>query len=574
MALINGALQIGRSGLTASQAGLAVTGNNMANAATPSYSRQQALLAPTQATEIVPGKFTGTGVALYDVLRKVDDALNGRIRTAVGDSSSYMVQQQAMTRVEAAFNELTEQDLSSRLSAFFSSFSALQSQPHDIATRNVVLQEGANLCNFVVELRDELDSIQEDLDTQVRYQVEQADALASQIAELNQQVVTTEAGRAGSAAALRDQRDDLLKQLSELINIHTREVEGGSVNVFIGNEPLIQYADSRGIEYKETTDTNTNNRLAQVVFSDNKEAVDLTSGKIHGLITGRDTHLSGVISDLDTWTQSLIHEVNKLHTLGRGLDNHTSLTSQFNVDDPDASLALMADTDLKWAADNGVFYVQVFDSNGEPADSPQMVEVSIGMDANDTTLNTLAASLDAINGISATVNSSNYLEINAAAGYTFAFSSPTDADDASNVLAILGINSFFEGYNAGTISVNSDLTARKLAAGANSLTGNGDVAGSIADLALNGVDSLNGISLTQSFTSLVGEVSTNSKSAQDNYTASNVIMETLELERQTISGVSVDEEALNMITFQRAFQGSARYINLVNQMIDEVLSLL
>ena len=106
MALINGALQIGRIAITASQVALTVTGNNMANAATPGYSRQEVYLAPTQYTEVIPGKYTGTGVALTEIRRQVDDALNGRIRTAVGDSASYLTQQQAMARVEATFNEL------------------------------------------------------------------------------------------------------------------------------------------------------------------------------------------------------------------------------------------------------------------------------------------------------------------------------------------------------------------------------------------------------------------------------------------------------------------------------------
>jgi flagellar hook-associated protein 1 FlgK len=138
MALINGALQIGRSAITASQAALSVTGNNMANAATEGYSRQAVHLKATQYTEVVPGRYTGTGVALYDISRMVDDALNGRIRTAHADSSSYLIQQQAMNRVEAAFNELTEEDLSSRLNGFYGAWSSLQREPQNIAARNVV----------------------------------------------------------------------------------------------------------------------------------------------------------------------------------------------------------------------------------------------------------------------------------------------------------------------------------------------------------------------------------------------------------------------------------------------------
>ncbi len=571
MALINGALQIGRSAITASQGALAVTGNNIANAATPGYSRQSVHLAPTQYTEVSPGQYTGTGVALYDVRRQVDEALNGRIRTAVGDSASSLVQQQAMSRVEAAFNELTEQDLSTRLNAFFSAYSALQSEPDKITNREIVLQEGASLTNFIREVRLDLAGVQDDLDAQVTYYVDQANALADQIANLNGQVVIAEAGRAGSASALRDQREELLKQLSGLINIHTREVAGGSVNIFIGNEPLIQYSDNRGLSYNETEDAN-GNKLSQVIFSDNDEAVALTSGKIHGLITARDDQIGSAIGEFDDWTSALVLEVNELHSLGRGLEGFSSVSSA-RVSDPAASLATIADTGLPWQVTNGVFNIHVTDSSGHTVTT--QIKVEVGIDSTDTTLTDLANALNAVANITATVDGNNQLQIAGTdAATTFAFSAPTDLDDATNVLAVLGINTFFEGSNGTDIAVKSDLDANHVAASANGLPGNGEVAGRIADLATTGVSSLNGVSLSDGFNSIVGGIATSSRAAQDNYISADVVVQTLEMERQSISGVSIDEEAINMIMFQRAFQGAARYISLIDQMLDEVMSLI
>ena len=572
MALINGAIQIGRSAITASQAALAVTGNNMANAATPSYSRQKVHLSPTQFTEIAPGIYTGTGVTLDDVRRQVDEALNGRIRTAAGDFASNLVLQQALTRVEATFNELTESDLSSRLNAFFQAWSSLQNQPQDIASRSVVIQEGTSLTNFIREGYDQLGNIRNDLDAQVRFQVAEADALAGQIADLNRQVVTAESGRAGSAAALRDQRDELLKQLGELINITTREVEGGSVNVFIGNDPLVQYTSSRGLSYVEKADAD-GNKLAQVVFTNNKQSIDLTSGKIYGLISARDDHVGAIMSDLDNWIATLVLEVNKIHSLGRPLDGFTSLTGAFQLADADASLADMSATGLPWQVSNGVFNLHVTDSAGHTVTT--QIKVKISIDSNDTTLNDLAAALDAADNITATVDSTNRLRIQADAGFTFSFSAPDNYNDATNVLAVLGINTFFEGYNGTDVKVGTDLLSdpRRLAASANGLAGNGEIAGRIAQLATSGVASLNNVSLTDSFSSLVARLAADSRAAQDNFQAADVVLQTLEAERQSISGVSTDEEAINMIIFQRAFQGAARYVSLIDQMLDEVLSL-
>jgi flagellar hook-associated protein 1 FlgK len=573
VALINGSLQIGRSAITASQAALAVTGNNMANAATPSYSRQQVHLSPTQYTEVVPGKYTGMGVVLDDIRRQVDEALNGRIRTAVGDSASNLVLQQALGRVEATFNELTDSDLSTRLNAFFQAWSNLQNQPDNIAARSVVTQEGNSLSNFARGLYDSMDSIQDDLDAQVRFQVVEADALATQIANLNRQVVAAEAGRTGSAAALRDQRDDLLKQLSELVNITSREVEGGAVNVFIGNDPLLQYADSRGLTYVEEIDAN-GNKLSQVVFNDNEQPIDLTSGKIHGLITARDDQVGAIMSGLDDWIGALVLEVNKIHSLGQGLDGLTSVVSGFRVEDPTASLADMDATDLPWQINNGVFNLKVTDSSGNTVTT--QIKVQIGIDATDTTLNDLAAAINAIDNITAGVDAANRLQIQADSGFTFGFTAPAEVANATNALAALGINTFFAGSKGSDVQVRSELTAdpRRLAASANGLAGNGEVAGRIAQLATGKVSSLNNVSLAEHFTSMVGRLAADSRAAQDNYIAADVVVQTLEAQRQSISGVSTDEEAINMIIFQRAFQGAARYVSLIDEMLDEVIGLI
>jgi flagellar hook-associated protein 1 len=569
---LNGALYIGRSALTASQAALQVVGNNMANAATPSYSRQRANLAPTQYNPVVPGVYTGTGVAVTGITRLVDDALNSRIRSAVSDSASNQVQQQAMDRVEATLNELTNTDLSSQMNAFFEAWAQLQTQPDNSTTRNNVILAGQSLTNSIQQNRGELSSIQEDLDTQVRYQAEEADALIQQIADLNRQVVTAETGVAGSAAALRDQRDDLLKQLSGLINISTREMEGGAVNVYIGNDPVIQYTDARHISYQESVDAD-GNTTAQIIFTDNNQAVSLTGGKIHGLITARDEQVGGVIRDLDAWTSKFIQEINTLHSTGRGLAGFQQVTGEYAVEDPNASLADLDDTGLKYQTTNGVFRIHVTDADGATVSTD--IKVTIGMGGADTTLNDLVAALNAVGNISARVNGANQLEITADSGFSFGFSAPNpdDLSNFTNVLAALGVNTFFSGYNADTIDINSGLNVSNLAASADGARGNGDVAGKIAELATAQLPSLSGVSLTDAYSSMIGRIGADTKAAHDNYTASDVVLQTLESERQGISGVSVDEEAVSMITYQRAFQGAARFIDVINQLLDEVLAL-
>ena len=573
MALINGALQIGRSAIMASQAALSVVGNNMANAATPSYSRQRVTLSPTQYSEVSPGKYTGTGVTITSIGRLVDDALNGRIRRATSDAESQLVQQLALTRAEATFNELTETDLSSRLSQFFGTFSRLQTEPSNSTHRSNVLIEGQGLANFIRDIRSDLFNIQDDLDNQVQFQVVRADQLATQIAALNGQVVATEAGRTGSSAALRDQRDAMLKELSQLIGITTREVEGGAVNVFIGNDPLIQYSQSRGLTYEEKPDVN-GNTISVVNFSDNAQAIDLSSGRIKGLLVARDDRLGKLIGDLDSWTSSLILELNQLHSLGQGQQGYTAVTSYFGVDDSTVSLGDMTESGVKWPVTNGVFNLHVYDSEGAIIRTEQ-IKVDIGQGGTDTTLASLVAQINAkAPELTASVDGSNRLNIQTTgSGYTFGFSGPSDISQATNVLAVLGINTFFQGSDGADIDIRSGLDEGHVVAGSDGQTTNGNVAGAIARLATQGVNSLKGLSLTDHFTAMIGRLGSDSRSAQDSFISADVVVQTLEAERQSVSGVSMDEEAINMMMYQRMLQASSRYVNLINQMLDEVLSL-
>jgi len=81
------------------------------------------------------------------------------------------------------------------------------------------------------------------------------------------------------------------------------------------------------------------------------------------------------------------------------------------------------------------------------------------------------------------------------------------------------------------------------------------------------------LNLADNFNSMIGRIAADARASQDNYLAADVVVQTLQAERQSISGVSVDEEAIKMIIFQRAFQGAARYVALIDEMLQEVIAL-
>src|SRR5207253_10753322 len=108
------------------------------------------------------GVFIGTGVDLTGIQRQIDEALQGRIRASTSDSEAADQMQQWMGRIEASFNELSDNDLSTQLSTFFNSWSNLANKPQDMGLRQVVIQNGESLAKWFHDLRDSMANLQDD----------------------------------------------------------------------------------------------------------------------------------------------------------------------------------------------------------------------------------------------------------------------------------------------------------------------------------------------------------------------------------------------------------------------------
>ena len=134
MGLLNAALQVGRSALLSYEAALHVVGNNISSAGSPDYTRLSPLLDPLRGTPISGELQPGGGVALNDIQRNIDEALEGRVRLAIGTEASLMAQDDAVAQVEAMFADLSGHGIGIRLTDFFHAFDQLQSTPEDIAS--------------------------------------------------------------------------------------------------------------------------------------------------------------------------------------------------------------------------------------------------------------------------------------------------------------------------------------------------------------------------------------------------------------------------------------------------------
>ncbi|MEO1512303.1 MAG: flagellar basal body protein, partial [Planctomycetota bacterium] len=175
------AINIGRSGLLTSQIGIQTVGNNLANAATPGYSRQTTLLEP--ARDQNGGAFTvGRGVQVDGIRRQVDEAIQARLRASLGDEAAASERFNALSQLETVLGELTEFDLSSELNTFFNSWSDAANLQQ---SQSVIVGAGVTLAEYMRGLRADLDTLRGQIELQIDRSVTQADQLLSEVASIN-----------------------------------------------------------------------------------------------------------------------------------------------------------------------------------------------------------------------------------------------------------------------------------------------------------------------------------------------------------------------------------------------------
>jgi flagellar hook-associated protein 1 FlgK len=554
--------------LAAYQAALQVVGNNIANVATPGYTRTNVDLAAVPGANLGFGQI-GTGVRLVGVRRAVSEAINARLRNATSDKLSASTQQSYLDRIEGILDPLGDVNLGSLLGEFFKALNDLQNNPQNYATRGIVVNSGKALAERIRGIRGDLLGVRDDLNTEIKQVTQRADQLAAGIAALNTQITTAEAGGAGPASALRDQRDQALGQLSELFSITAREQPSGAVNVYIGNEALIQFGESFGLT--AATEIGSDGLARAVVrFGHNNGPVVASGGQVAGLINARDADVGAQMSRLDTFAAGLINEVNKIHAGGKGLAGFSALTGVNAVIDPAVALST-AGNGLAFPPKTGSFFIDVKDT---ASGSVVRTQINVDLDGigGDSTLNSVAAAINAdVAQVTATVLADGRLQLTAANGYTFSF-----ADDTSGFLAAMGLNTFFTGKDSLDININSLVAGNPnlVAAAVSDQSGDGSNATALAALQDQAVSCLGGVSLNQYYTASVADLAVSLSSARSAAEAGGVIFDSLSAQRESVSGVNLDEETVALIAYQRAYQGAAKYMSVVDDMLQTLLTMI
>lgn len=556
------AFSIGSEALKTAMGALSVVGHNISNVNTEGYTRQRANLDINPPLNVYPGQ-KGTGVHLASITRLTDEFT--RLQTEIENEKlgQTSIKSNLLQQMEQIFNDPEAKGLQDAMTEFFNAFSDLANAPEDYPARQVVIQKGLALTEKMHFLSKEFQKLQNDINAAIGIKVEDVNSMLTQIAKLNKEISFAEAEPTQHANDLRDSRELLVKQLHKIMGI--REMEDDSKCLFIETtDGTVLVAGTNAHYLTTTTDSDGNTILAEAMTG---KSVTLTTGELKGYMDIRDETITGLRDELDTLAVSLIEEVNRIHSRGTPLNPFTEVSGTTMIENTTFSLANL---NLTFPPKNGSFYLSVYDKTTHELIEEAEISVNSQTDTMQDIIDRVNTSLT---HVSAGINSGNYLEFTADTGYDFHFvKESTGEADSADFLMSMGINTFFSGDSAFTINVDNRIQedANLIAAGRSRSAGDNTTALEIFDLQNQNVLSEDTATFVNYYSNLVSEVGINSETAQNDESTHESLMNLLEQRLKSTTGVSLDEEATNLLTYQRMYQAAAKYI----QVMDSVFEIL
>jgi len=402
-----GGYDIGISGLQAAQTALSVIGNNIANAATEGFHRQEVDLRPEDEV-YTGGILIGNGVEVARIRRQVDQLLDDEIIRQQSTISQISRELEALQTVESTFAELTTSALSSAMDTFFNALHDLSSQPSDTSLQSMAVAGAESLAFQFRNMSSNLTALDERVYAEAADTVEEINLLANQIATMNREIHTLTVG-GNDPNNLLDQRAGLITRLGELVGIKVHSKDFNVVDVTVGDTALILGSHVTELEVS-LIENSGNYDLGLAAAGTDKYSTAVTGGSLGGLFNLRNSVIRNVDTELDTLAQSIITQVNQLHVQGVGAaGSFTSLTGWV--------LSSQTLSEFNPPVSDGTIYIRITDSSGN------VTRAGFNVNAATHTMSDITTWLGGLTGInsSGTTVSGGKFHIQADAGYTFDF---------------------------------------------------------------------------------------------------------------------------------------------------------
>lgn len=449
------------SSLLSHQIAIQTTEHNVANASTPGYRRQEAVMVPgipytvpSMRGQVVPGQI-GSGVMVDRIRQYNMEFFDDRYRRILGESKNWDMQTNVLKQVEASLSETSEDGLVAKLDAFWTGWQGLSDDPTNMSLRADLLERADSLATALRWRYDSLTKIQKDQNLTILERVDEINSLAAQIARLNVEVVTVKAA-GNQPNDIIDQRDQMINRLSEISGAVASIQDNGEAVVSIGGHALVIGATTFKLNA-------TSSNLSNIYWEADGQPLSVTRGELAGLFTARDQIIPDTINGLNDLAANLVSTVNTLHSQGYALDG---TTTNLNFFDPTATSA----ADIRLSSD----------IVGHP----------------------------------------------------------------ENIAAAETANS----------------------------PGDGNLALQISQIRDQAIMSAGKETINQYYTRKVAELGIAISHAETYTRDRQAVADSLDQLREAVSGVNLDEEAANLIRYQRAFQAATRMVTVIDEMLDKIIN--
>ncbi len=546
---INDIMSIARGALSANQTALNVTSNNISNVNTPGYSRQRVVFGTGPSVQ-EGSNVLGTGVVVEGVERVYDRFVNALIIEAKETLSRHTASRESLNRLESIFSDTQGNGLDAILQNFFNGLEDVSNDPESYAARSVLLANANVLSDKIRSLDTRAKAELFNVDTQISASVDNINTLAGRIGELNGKILQVEI-QGQHANELRDERTRLVEELAGETDITVIEDDSGNIDILIARGNSLIAGTSVTELTMSSADVN-NKGAREILIGGQNISSSISSGRLKGLLDVRSGLSTETIEKLELLAATITKEFNILHRQGYGLDASTGL-DLFNALTPFESINANNTGDA-------VVSSSIYDLNLVTLDD---YEIRF---SSPTTFNIYNTTKGTTVSSAVTYTSGSDIDFD---GIRMVISDTTFGPKSGDSFTVSTTK------NASRLMSVSLTDAGKFAASKSSLMLPGDNTNvlDMTDLEDAKILSSSTASFSDYFRSMVSDIGSASYHASINVDGQEIVVNNLESYRESITSVSMDEEGVNLIKFQHAYEAAARVISTVDSLYETILSL-
>ena len=569
-----GSLYIGSSGLQTSQNALNTTAHNLSNVDTTGYTRQQvqqsnrAYVTLSTDPKSISNKQTGLGVTYSRVKQVRDYFLDKTYRKESGRSMFYEVSTEVMEEVESQLGELNGEAFQTTMTDFWTAIQELSKDPSSSVTQGLIVQRASEFVQRAGAVYKGLSSYQDNLNTQIKQNIDKINKYGNQLLTLNDQIRAIESGGIEHANDLRDARNQILDELAELTNMSFSEDRFGSVSVKIEGVDFVK--DGTCYEIALKTDEATGfytpfwpQDATYTVQDDGTRIYNIDGAEVFDLSVE-------ISSDLNTDIGGL-----KAMLLARGdhRANYTDLAER-KYDSVSQSVVMNIQGEFDQMIHNVVTKVNeiLATAAGVQTGDLTLADGTVLKDARYCTVDPdgyMRMEDGSPIQMFTKITTDGYEKVTAADGTEYWVMKEEDPDRPESL------------YTIGNLQVNAKLMQEPSKLGFRLSDGSEDKATAEALKAAFAEEAytLNPnvqkkTTFVDYYTDLVSQVSNSGYVFRSIYENQVNTVESTQSAREQVIGVSTDEELSNMIKFQNAYNASSRYINVISEMLEHIISTL